>query len=82
MSDKGTLARTRTVRFSLKIDRQLEAKAARHSKTVSEVIRESVVQDLDDAQTAADWVLRVARKARPNRKPDDFSRAYGQRHRQ
>jgi len=82
VSDIRKLATPRTVRFSLKVDRKLEAKAARRGKTVSEVIRESVVQDLDDTQTAAEWVLEIAGRPKPATKPDDFSKSYEVRHRQ
>jgi predicted DNA-binding protein len=82
MYDNEILAKARSVRFSLKVDRRLEATASRRGKTVSEVIRESVAQNLDDTQTAAEWVLAVSRKAKTVKKADDFSRAYEARHRQ
>jgi hypothetical protein len=82
MSYKAALGKPRTVRFSLEIDRKLSAVAARRGKTVSQVIRESVVHDLEaDGQTAGAWLLNVAASPAPKRKlQEDFARAYRKRH--
>jgi hypothetical protein len=76
------LAKPRTVRFSLEVDKRLSAVAARKGKSVSEVIRDSVMHDLEAGdQTAGDWLLTVAKSPLPSRKlNDDFIRAYRKRH--
>jgi predicted DNA-binding protein len=82
MSYRTPLGRLRTVRFSAEVDGKLSATAARKGKTVSQVIRESVIHDLEEGgQTAADWILHVAKTAAPKRQLDAaFVRRYKRRH--
>jgi hypothetical protein len=61
MADTLTLGKRRTVRFSHKIDRLLKSRAAAENKSVSVVIRDSVVASLQDGgMTAGEWILSVA----------------------
>ena len=79
MSD--TLTRARTVRLSKKLDKLLDAEAARRNMSVSDLLRraaENFVQTSE--QTAADWCLTVARQKPRGRKDSDLIAAYDQRH--
>ena len=82
MSDATALSRTRTVRLSVKTDRQIEAAASQRGKTTSDVIRETLEAEFSTPrETPGQWLLRTA-GTRRNRKPDaTFSAAYRQRHR-
>jgi Ribbon-helix-helix protein, copG family len=85
MSDIGSLNKSRSVRFSERADRRLQAKAARAGKTVSDVVRQMVEAELEaEEQTAGQWVLFIAhRKPRPQPLAPErlaFRRAYKKRH--
>ncbi|HWX21600.1 MAG TPA: ribbon-helix-helix protein, CopG family [Candidatus Binatia bacterium] len=82
MSYTKTLGRPRTVRFSNEVDRKLSALAAREGKSVSQLIRESVLHDLQESgQTAGEWILEVSKRPPPRRELDaEFVRAYEDRH--
>ena len=86
MSDTLTLGKRRTVRFSSKIDRLLESRAAAENKSISGLIRDSVVAGLQSGgMTAGEWILSAAqgRARRPAKTPADieFQRRYRERHR-
>lgn len=79
MSD--TLAKTRTVRFSKKLDRSLSAEAARRKVSVSDLIRQAAERMVEAKQECAgDWCLSVTPR-RPLRKGDPYLiAAYDRRH--
>lgn len=84
MADTLTLGKRRTVRFSTKIDRLLESHAAAENKSVSVLIRDSVVAGLQSGgMTAGEWILSVAKN--PPRPPSPerlaFRKRYIARHR-
>ena len=76
------LGKPRTVRFTAEVDKKLTALAAHKGKTVSELIRDSVIHDLENGQkTAGDWILEVASAPAPKRRlNEDFVKAYEKRH--
>ena len=81
MSDAATLSRTRTVRLSAEIDRQIEAVAARKGKTASDLIRETLEAEFSTPrETPGQWLLRTARRSRTREPGRKFSSAYRQRH--
>jgi len=57
--------------------------AARKGKSVSDVIRDSIVHELEEVgQTAGEWILQVAKRPAPKRQLDaEFIRSYEARHR-
>ena len=77
-----TLERTRTIRLSKKIDQRIEARAAEHGRSASELIRETLEREFSDsAETPGQWLAKSA-SLKPDRKPDPaFVEAYQQRHR-
>lgn len=85
MSDKIVLGKRRTVRFEAKVDGLLAAKAAAEKKSVSELIRDSVLANLQGENlTAADWILSVAGNPSGPDSPERqaFRKKYLERHRQ
>jgi hypothetical protein len=83
MSYARFLAQPRTVRFSKDVDRKLVGRAGRKGTTVSALIRESVLRDLQaDEESAGEWVRRVAKqRATGKRKPDSaFVKGWQKRH--
>jgi predicted DNA-binding protein len=76
------LGKPRTVRFSAELDKKLSALAAHKGKTVSEIIRDSVIHDLENGEkTASDWILEVAKSPIPKRRLNqEFIKAYEKRH--
>lgn len=85
MSYRRFLAKPRTVRFPKEVDRKLVGRAARKGTTVSDLIRDSVLRDLEaDEQTAGDWIVQVAKKRATGKhhpKPEsDFVKAWQKRH--
>ena len=85
MADTLTLGKRRTVRFSHKIDRLLESRAVAENKSVSVLIRDSVVAGLQSGgMTAGEWILRAARgraRRRASTPADlEFQKRYRERH--
>ena len=85
MADTLTLGKRRTVRFSSKLDRLLESRAAAENKPISVLIRDSVVAGLQTGNmTAGEWILNAAkgRARRPANTPADieFQKRYRERH--
>ena len=85
MADTLTLGKRRTVRFSSKLDRLLESRAAAENKPISVLIRDSVAAGLrDGGMTAGEWILSAAkgRARRPANTPADieFQKRYRERH--
>lgn len=79
MSD--TLAKTRTVRFSRKLDRSLSAEAARRKVTVSDLIRHAAERIVEAKQECAgDWCLSVAPRRSFQKSDPDLIAAYDRRH--
>ena len=61
MSDITILGKRRTIRFAAEVDRLLSSKATAENKSVSRVIRDSVLANLRSYQpSAAKWILSVA----------------------
>jgi predicted DNA-binding protein len=86
MSDRLTLAKSRTVRLPAEIDGRLQASAAKAGKSVSQLIRQTVEAEYSqEPDTAGNWVLTVGklrplkRAVHPARKK--FQEAYEKRHR-
>ncbi len=83
MADTMTLGKRRTVRFSHKIDRLLESRAAAENKSVSVLIRDSVVAGLQSGgMTAGEWILSVANNSPRPSSPERlaFRKKYLARH--
>ena len=82
MSRPKMMGKPRTVRFPPEVDRRVSAMAARKGKSVSDVIRESIVHELEEVgQTAGEWILLVAKRPTPKRHLDAaFIRSYEARH--
>ena len=83
MSDITILGKRRTIRFAAEVDRLLSGKATAEKKSVSRVIRDSVLANLRSYQpTAGEWILSVAdnppRPASPKRLA--FRKKYLARH--
>jgi hypothetical protein len=74
--------RTRTIRLSGKTDQRIEAVAAQHGRTASEIIRETLEREFaESTETAGQWILKGSSR-RPDRKPDEqFAQAFNRRHR-
>ena len=85
MADTLTLGKRRTVRFSYKIDRLLKSRAAAENKSVSVLIRDSVVANLQaGGMPAGEWILSAA-EGRARRRADtpediEFQKRYRERH--
>jgi len=61
MSDTNTLGKRRTVRFEARIDGLIATRAEAEKKSISRVIRDSVIAGLQTGgMTAGDWILSVA----------------------
>ena len=86
MSDTMQLARPRSIRFTRQTDSLLEAEAARHGKTVSELVREKLEANLGETKTAGDILLEMAshppRKCAKSNDREAFRKSYGERHAQ
>jgi hypothetical protein len=83
MSDTTTLGKRRTVRFEARIDGLISARAEAEKKSISRVIRDSVIAGLQTGgMTAGDWILSVAdNKARPaSAERLAFRKKYRERH--
>ncbi|MEO6335826.1 MAG: ribbon-helix-helix protein, CopG family [Verrucomicrobiota bacterium] len=79
MSD--TLAKTRTVRFSKKLDRTLSAEAARRKVSVSDLIRQAAERLVEAKQECAgDWCLSIAPRKSLRKSDPDLIAAYDRRH--
>lgn len=84
MSDTMTLGKRRTVRFASEVDRLIASRAAVENKSISDIIRVSVLAGLHTGEiSAGDWVTGVAKKssprpASPERKA--FRKRYQERH--
>lgn len=84
MSDTMTLGKRRTVRFASEIDRLIATRAAVENKSISDIIRVSVLLGLHTGEVSAgDWVAsaakkRVLRPASPERLA--FRKRYRERH--
>jgi len=83
MSDTNTLGKRRTVRFEARIDGLISARAEAEKKSISRVIRDSVIAGLQTGgMTAGDWILSVAdNKARSaSAERLAFRKKYRERH--
>ena len=83
MSDTNTLGKRRTVRFEARIDGLISARAEAEKKSISRVIRDSVIAGLQTGGiTAGDWILSVAdNKARSaSAERLAFRKKYRERH--
>ena len=84
MSDTLTLGKRRTVRFSEKIDRLLEAKASAENKSVSDIIRVSVKATVETGEgSAGHWILSATKGRSPRAASAEraaFQKRYKQRH--
>ncbi|MDQ6630488.1 MAG: hypothetical protein M3Y82_01880 [Verrucomicrobiota bacterium] len=80
MSD--ILAKSRSVRFSKKLDRSLTAEAARQNVTVSNLIRAATENAIKSGQECAgDWCLGIAQQKTRRKKSDpELIAAYERRH--
>ena len=82
MSDT-ILGKRRTVRFEARLDGLISARAEAEKKSISRVIRDSVIAGLQTGgMTAGDWILSVAaNKARPaSAERLAFRKKYRERH--
>ena len=81
MSDKLTLGKRRTVRFSEAIDRLLEARSSAESKSVSDIIRDSVKAGIESGEgSAGNWILSAAQERSPRAAGPERA-AFQKRHR-
>ena len=84
MSDTTTLGRRRTVRFAPEVDRLIASRAAVENKSISDIIRVSVLAGLHTGETSAgDWVTSAAKKRSPrpaNPERRAFRKRYRERH--
>ena len=84
MSDTMTLGKRRTVRFASAVDRRLAARAAGENKSISDIIRDSVLTGLQTGEASAGkWILNAAQKLAPRAASPArlaFRKAYKARH--
>jgi hypothetical protein len=84
MSDTMTLGKRRTVRFAPDVDRLIATRAEVENKSISDIIRVSVLAGLHTGEiSAGEWVKdaakkRVPRPASPERLA--FRKRYRERH--
>lgn len=84
MSDTMTLGKRRTVRFASELDRLIASRAAVENKSISEIIRLSVLAGLRTGEiSAGEWIRTAAKNVSPRPASPErlaFRKKYQERH--
>lgn len=84
MSDTMTPGKRRTVRFSSEIDRLIASRAAVENKSISDIIRISVLAGLHTGEVSAgEWIRTAAKNVSPRPPSPErlaFRKKYRERH--